>query len=550
MHGAMARHLASYAQIHQQHHDADNNQVVYEPRANRGFQYLAFGAYDAGGSAHCYDVVDADHVADSTALILECHDNDVRNAQDVCGSKLQRCKHDVGYGVGTEHEGTDGADDRSNVEVVGTCQISHALCHSYQHGIIAAYVSVGITEQVNHSEAEQQGNGSAYQLLVGLVQHVVDLAAAEAVHGEADEYNQDEWEQARVVQPLEGEACALNAHDVGHGNREGAHERFDAELRHTGNYQPQGNQEVRSPCFQQGHGVLGILLLGILLDFGARETPNFFWHQEACLGCADGSEDGYGSGYQGGKLGTHNLGNRNGNAAEHDGSEQAERNYREYIREGLVLAELHADNADYQPDDDQGTNAHADGGQEGKILLEKAQVGNADGWQYVLDDFRSGVGRSTGCTEWHRGGVKHEAGQGSCHRRRPKADNQRCADGGRSTEAGRTLDEGCEGEAYDNQLDAGILGDAVEHGLDAAHGTGFVQHVHQEDSTEDNQQRINGTQETRNSVGNNVGNIHAPVSQADDGAGSPCHRQGLLGRYVQAYCKNNGEDNRNCCDYS
>ena len=72
---------------------------------------------------------------------------------------------------------------------------------------------------IYHGKAEEQGNSCTYQLLVGLVQYILNLFAAEAIKSKTDEYNQNEWEQTRGVQPFQGEVSTLNTHNVGYGNR-------------------------------------------------------------------------------------------------------------------------------------------------------------------------------------------------------------------------------------------------------------------------------------------------------------------------------------------
>ena len=126
-----------YAELHGDKHRDDADDVVYRPWHDIRSDQLALDALDrddAGRGGSSNDVVDADHVADGAALVLQGEDDRRRNVEELRRLELQRGEHDVRHRVRAEHEGADRADEGREVEVVAACKLCNALRHRQQHG--------------------------------------------------------------------------------------------------------------------------------------------------------------------------------------------------------------------------------------------------------------------------------------------------------------------------------------------------------------------------------------------------------------------------------
>ncbi|KAG1447465.1 hypothetical protein G6F57_017071 [Rhizopus arrhizus] len=159
--------------------------------------------------------------------------------------------------------------------------------------------------------------------------------------------------------------------------------------------------------------------------------------------------------------------------------------------------------------------------------LERIQAGDLPGH----DD------RNAHCTKGDRRGVDNQAQAGGIQRLEAQPDQQRRGDRHRRAEAGRTFQEGTEGEADHQHLQALVLGDRQDRGTDDVELPGldrdFVQEHRADDDPGDRPQAVN---EAEAGCAQRLGQRHAIEQQRHaqrDGHGDRAGEPALHPQYGQ-----------------
>ena len=186
---------------------------------------LAFVAGNAGGSTYGNNVVNTNHVADSAAAVLQSNDSDGRQVYQQCCFVLQRSEQGVGNGVGAGHEGAQNTDNGSHNDVCLAGQVGQTASHDQQHGAVNMVGGeVGVTEEVNHCNAEEQSDCSALNLSEGVHPCALNFFALHAMHGNGDQSNNDEYYAGR---PQASVVPVLTQNDAGGAGADDNQWRFE-----------------------------------------------------------------------------------------------------------------------------------------------------------------------------------------------------------------------------------------------------------------------------------------------------------------------------------